>query len=199
MPIIDSRPQRVFKRFEDHIEEVVRSVLPMPPGIKLCLRRTEKAGTLEFVRGAVGTAVPVETKVGTLYLTINQDLKAVFVPLKEPVKGYRLRTTRYAYKLLPDATATTRALLRWEYDSATEDGSWCRHHMHAKAAIPVGDGINLDRMHMPTGWVLIEHVLRFLFIDLDVTPRTEDWPQILRASETKFYESFTSKRYKAAA
>jgi hypothetical protein len=49
---------------------------------------------------------------------------------------------------------------------------------------------------VPTAYVLIEHVLRFLFHDLEVTPRTQKWPEILRASETAFYERFTGKRYR---
>jgi len=32
--------------------------------------------------------------------------------------------------------------------------------------------------------------------DLEVAPRTQDWPEMLRASETKFFEEFTSKRYR---
>lgn len=65
------------------------------------------------------------------------------------------------------------------------------------ASIPAGLGtLNLKRAHIPSSWVLIEHVLRFLFHDLEVGARTAQWPEILRASETEFYEQFTSKRYR---
>ena len=91
-------------------------------------------------------------------------------------------------------------MLRWEYSADTADGRECRHHFHANAAIALGAGeLGLQRLHLPTGWVLIEHVLQFLFHDLDVKPKTEEWPRLLRESVTKFYEEFSGKRYKHAA
>jgi hypothetical protein len=164
----------------------------MPAGVKLVLRQEGSKGILEFVRGAVATSVPLETNRGTLYLTVNQDLEA----FREGIKQFRLRTRRYAYKLLSSEAPTAEAILRWEYVAETGDEDHCRYHLHAKAVIPSGDeGLRLDRLHVPTGWVLIEHVLRFLFIDLGVRPRTDDWPRLLRESEARF-EEFTSKRYK---
>jgi hypothetical protein len=191
MPIIEARPKRAFDRFEKHMHELVHAVLPIPHGVKLALRRSKNAAALEFVRGSVATAVPVETRVGMLYLAIAQDLLAV-----REISGFRLRTTRYQYKLLPNETATAEAVLRWEYDSTIEDDGVCRHHVHAKVALPLGEGLSLDRVHTPTGWVLIENILRFLFTDLGVAPVTESWPDLLRVSETKFHDSFTSKGWK---
>jgi hypothetical protein len=195
MPIVETRPRPAFDRFEKHIEEVVRAVLPMPPPIRLALTSKGEFGVLEFVGGGVASAVPLQTRVGDLWLSVTQELVAI----REQRRRYRLRTRRYAYKLHPTAGSRSEAILRWEYSSDTEDDKWCRHHMHAHANMALGNGdLGIERLHLPTGWVLIEHVLRFLFHDLEVPPRTEDWPKILRASETKFYEEFTSKRYKAA-
>jgi hypothetical protein len=73
----------------------------------------------------------------------------------------------------------------------------CRNHLHVNAAIPAGHGtLPLKRAHIPTAYDLVEHVLRFLFHDLGVPPRTGEWPDILRASETRFYEKFSGKRYR---
>ena len=37
MPIFGSRPDRAFREFEEHIEELVRVVLPLPGGVRLAL------------------------------------------------------------------------------------------------------------------------------------------------------------------
>ena len=192
MPIVERNSKRAFDRFESHMKEVVCAVLSLPGGVTLVLTRRENSGVMEFVRGGVGTSVPLDTMLGELHLSLNQDL----VALREG-RLYRLRTLRYEYKLLPTADPEAEAIIRWEFRADTPDHAECRNHMHVNASLPVGHGtLTLGRVHIPTAWVLIEHVLRFLFHDLHVSPRTQDWPQILRASETKFYEEFTSKRYR---
>ncbi len=42
----------------------------------------------------------------------------------------------------------------------------------------------------------IEELLRFLIVDLGVVPVTRNWPQVIADSEKRFYEEFTSKRYR---
>jgi hypothetical protein len=44
----------------------------------------------------------------------------------------------------------------------------------------------LNRLHTPTGFVLIEYVLRFLLTDLGVKAASEDW-EVLAASESRFF------------
>jgi hypothetical protein len=197
MPILDTQPRRAFEKFETHIEEMVRSVLPLPQPVRLTLKWRERAGTdpagvLEFTKGGIATSVPVDTKVGRLYLSLTQDV----IALREGLR-FRVRTKRYAYKLLPSDDPEAEAIIRWEFESDTDDGAECRNHLHVNTSFPAGHGtMILSRLHIPTAWVLIEHVLRFLFHDMQVAARTSDWPQILRDSETRFYEEFTSKRYR---
>jgi hypothetical protein len=54
----------------------------------------------------------------------------------------------------------------------------------------------MNRAHAPSGWVTIEELLRFLIVDLGVVPVTRNWPQVIADSEKRFYEEFTSKRYR---
>ncbi len=50
---------------------------------------------------------------------------------------------------------------------------------------------------MPTGWVTIEEVIRFLIVDLELKPPCgDDWPSTLAESERAFFEEFASKRYR---
>jgi hypothetical protein len=56
--------------------------------------------------------------------------------------------------------------------------------------------LDLNRAHVPTGWVTIEEIIRFMIVDLGVKPPCRSrWPEVLVASERKFFEEFTSKRY----
>jgi hypothetical protein len=45
-----------------------------------------------------------------------------------------------------------------------------------------------SKLHIPTGWVTIESVSRFLLTDLKVQPLRADWEKILTDSEKQFRE-----------
>ena len=56
--------------------------------------------------------------------------------------------------------------------------------------------MDLNRLHLPTGWITIEEVLRFLIEDLGMKPPCGDsWARRLAESERAFYERFVSRRY----
>lgn len=195
MPIVETRPARAFNRFESHIQTLVHGVLPIPPHVRLALTTRGNLGTLEFVRGGgIATSVPLATQFGELYLVLNQDLEAV----REQKRRFRLRTKAYRYRLVDNAEPSAEAIVRWEYVADAPRDAWCRHHVQARGAVPAGEGaLNLDRAHIPTGWVLIEDVLRFVFHDLHVEARTANWPTMLEESRQRFFEEFTGKRYRA--
>jgi hypothetical protein len=55
-------------------------------------------------------------------------------------------------------------------------------------------------LHIPTGWALIEEVIRFLIHDLGMEPPCGDrWPEILEESENKFFKEFTDKGWAASS
>lgn len=76
-----------------------------------------------------------------------------------------------------------------------------RHHVQLPAYLPAAGGrIDLDKVHLPTGWVTIEEVIRFLIVELGLKPPGGGgWPDVLATSERAFYEEFTSKRYRPPA
>jgi hypothetical protein len=58
----------------------------------------------------------------------------------------------------------------------------------------------LDDVHLPSGWVTMEEVIRFLIVELGMKPPCgASWPAVLEESEAAFYEKFTSKRYRRSA
>lgn len=73
-----------------------------------------------------------------------------------------------------------------------------RHHVQLPAYLAAGTGqIDLDKVHLPTGWVTLEEVIRFLIAELGIeAPCGAAWPEVLSESERAFFEEFTGKRYK---
>lgn len=148
------------------------------------------------LRESAPRAVPIDTRFGRLFVALSQLLVAV--KDEEEPKRYRLRTLQYWYRLQAAPELTAPALIRWEYDAATPRDAFCRHHAQMPAVLRVGDGeLDLDKVHLATGWVTIEEVLRFLIIELGVRPPCGDeWPLVLAKSEEAFFEQFTGKRQK---
>jgi hypothetical protein len=89
--------------------------------------------------------------------------------------------------------------VRWEYATAAPGSSGpCRHHMQFGKMVAVqrfGSGqFDFTRFHMPTGWVTLEEVFRFLVHEFGVQPPCGvRWPAVLRDSERAFYQNFTDK------
>ena len=53
--------------------------------------------------------------------------------------------------------------------------------------------LDLNRLHTPTGFVLIEYVLRFLLTEMGVKATSDDWESILERSESKFFKEFSGR------
>jgi hypothetical protein len=149
--------------------------------------------TLSFREGELPVAVPIRTTFGRLFFYLGQALEAV-----QEDGTFRLRTRQYWYRLQPSPNLNEKALLRWEYNTETPRDAHCRNHAQMRTTLPFGTGsLSLDDAHMPTGWVTMEEVIRFLIVDLGHAPPCGSaWPDVLEESERAFYEEFTGKRYK---
>lgn len=127
--------------------------------------------------------------VGPLELYIGHELEAYE---RDDIRArFALRTRQYWYRVFPRGSGE---LLRWEYDHALrpEGNNHCRNHLHVHTRIAFGDqSLDLHKVHLPTGYVIFEEVLRFLFMDLKVKPKAPDWAAKLAASEKKFREEFS--------
>jgi hypothetical protein len=147
---------------------------------------------LEFVRGdGIATPLPLTTRFGTLYLTLVQILET-----EAELTKFRLKTKEYSYRILDTNDPRANAILRWEYVSDAPPDGFCRHHVQINTGVGLSGGLlDMNRAHSPSGWVTIEELLRFIIVDLGVVPVTRNWPEVIEASEKRFYEEFTSKRY----
>lgn len=195
MPIVGRTPHECFDIFSDHLRRLVaQTVTPRYP---LQAIPTATKTVISF-REEQPLAIPIETRFGRLHFYLGQALEAF--PLDEG-GGYRLSTMQYWYRLQESASLKDQALLRWEYDVTTDRDRHARHHTQMAATLPVaGATLDLNKAHLPTGWVTLEEVIRFLIVDLGHSaPCGDGWPQVLEASERKFFEDFTSKRYRSDA
>jgi len=125
----------------------------------------------------------VKTRYGSVILSLQQRLRT-----EVDAHGmHRLHTVRYRYSLA--ASRRTAALVRWDYLCADDHGGAivCRHHIQGTLPVQLPkETLRLDDFHMPTGYVAIEEVLRFLLADLDVPALSDEWDQLLRDSYAAF-------------
>jgi len=91
-------------------------------------------------------------------------------------------TAEYIYEV-SDQTDDLIAAFHWHPVSAQigDEARW--PHVHAYGA---RDTITLHKLHLPTGRVSLEAIVRFLIVDLDVRPRRSDWERILEQQEQAF-------------
>ncbi len=92
-------------------------------------------------------------------------------------EGWHVSTTAYRYHLLGN---DDRELIGWHWHPGTVGYP----HMHAEAA----GGLIDHRVHLPTGRVSIESVIRLLLNDLAVAPRRADHADVLATAERAFVE-----------
>jgi hypothetical protein len=92
---------------------------------------------------------------------------------------FRVRSAGYSY-ILHDVQGHELFAFQWHPQSSSHV---TRPHLH----LGVGLGVTgaMPKLHVPTGRVALEQVIR-LAIDLDALPIRDDWEAILDASEADF-------------
>lgn len=94
----------------------------------------------------------------------------------------------YNYHLLEGSSPDSRWIIRWEYKShRRQRNEHPRHHVHLAAVIDTPAGkMDFDKLHLSTGWVTIEEVIRFLIAEIGVKPKANNWDEELIKSEELF-------------
>jgi hypothetical protein len=202
VPIEGRTPNACFTRFRDHVAQLVAQTLTQ----RIQLRAIEVEGGptlahLGFRQGGNWVGIPLDTNYERLYFVLYQVVEARDTS-KTGNARYRLHTLEYGYYIQETADQRRAALFRWEYAS---DPPMEHPHQHVQirttlASSALQHPINLDKVHVPTGWVTIEQVIRFLIADLGVQPPrgADKWEQILHEGEQKFLE-FTNTPYRPQA
>ncbi len=180
MPLTARTPREAFHTFQDHLNGIFNKVLTQYR-LRFALSGTkqEQASLVFFSPQGIPVAVPLRPSPWFLYLGL--ELKAV-----PEEKGYGLQMLKYAYRIQRTPSLQDEAEVRFEYVSRELDPSarWCRHHVQFHRDYQnVRDSFSPNKLHIPTGWVTIENVIRFLITDLGVPPLIEQREEELEKSE----------------
>lgn len=201
MPIFANNPGECIEQFREHVASTVQKILGA--GALIRTRRLDGLDddedaeffTLSTRQGNSATTVPLETRYGRLYFYLAQELETKRL---EEGRKYRLHTRKYWYRLQAEPGDKAQALIRWEYaERKRPHRREAPFHVQSGGRIPCNKGfLNLHRLHVPTGWVSFEEVLRFLVHDLGVAPKCgrRKWGRELMDSEDKFREKFHRRR-----
>ena len=124
-----------------------------------------------------------------LFLRVLQNYQ--LIDTGEPGQHrYKVVTLGYQYSL---ETVERREVLIYQW-SPEGTGRTTRPHLHVgrrllRESIEVGDrSVRLPKLHVPTGRVAIEDVVRFAIAELGVTPRRVDWKEVLDRNQLAFEE-----------
>lgn len=183
--MIGDRPAEVFREFRDHISGLLNQTITDAP-LSLTYRKHLPTFAQFAFRDEADfpTAAPLFSK--GLFLAVAQQLQVKQLP----DQTWRLHTLSYSYHLLEEASPDSRWIIRWEYVSHFQRrDEHPRHHVHIATVVdtPVGQ-MDLDKLHLSTGWVTIEEVIRFLIAEMGVKPKIGDWDDQLLKSEALFRE-----------
>lgn len=199
MAILGKTARACFDTFVDHLNTLVHSTLPTKVPLDVVALDPPTWGALEF-RGR--DTVPLATERGHVHLHLGQLLECSADKKRPANQRYRLSTRKYWYSLQLEEGAQVEPILRWEYVSprlpeyADEGKRWCWRHLQMPQRLPLNKGsLDLKKSHVPSGYVILEDVVRFLICDLGVKPPCGKvtWHRRLLDSEERFHRDFNTK------
>lgn len=185
MPIEGRTLEEAAQKFRDHLNAVLAKTVTRTPLIMLRLKNT---GLFQITFRQAGRVIEpqLKTRFGSFGLYIGQFCGSTTADHK-----HRLYTARYRYMLTPKDT--DQPLFRWEYVRKwpAENQRWCRHHLQGNLPLLIsGQRTSLNDLHLPTGYVTIEEILRFCIVDLAIKPLSRDWHGSLEESYQLFKSTF---------
>jgi len=185
VPLPARTPREAFRALQSHINGILNKVLSRYR-LEVFVRTAaqDQASFAFFDRRRVAVAVPLSPSPWYLYLGL--EVKAV-----PEEKRHGLQTLKYAYRIQRTSSLEDEAEVRFEYVSQEVEPTarYPRHHVQFhRDSQSVSPDFSLSKLHIPTGWVTIENVIRFLITDLGVPPLIETWEEVLRESEERFRE-----------
>lgn len=198
MPIEGRQPKDCFNEFREHMSKLLAAILGAQHVVRL---REEGSPCKAALRlgGDSDVAVKLKAGGGSFYLSLMQSLEA-----RKSNNGYELKTLKYRYAIYaskPDDL--TDAIFRWDYSAQPLPNRQCRRHFQigkvfekngkpAAVTLPFNqEYLDLNKLHTPTGFVLVEYVLRFLVTELQLKPANDEWEERLDESEARYREEFS--------
>jgi hypothetical protein len=195
MAIRGKTPKVCFDKFVGHLNPLIHATLPTRVPLEVETRQ-DRTGTATLAFRGVYT-IPLRTRRGVVHFHLGQLLQCSEDKKRGANERFHLSTRKYWYRVQADPNHAP-AILRWEYISPKMSGAEDRHcwrhlQMPHELEMPAGT-LDLDKAHLPTGYVFIEDVIRFLIDDLGVKPPCGGaWHRLLVDSEKKFHDEFNTK------
>jgi hypothetical protein len=148
-------------------------------------RGPRRAGELQTAHFQGGSATLSQSNGQTLSLDLYHRY---IVREAEGDRGpWTASTIEYVYDVR-DQNGDKLAAWHWHPSVVRGDDRATVPHIHAYGT---RDTLTLHKLHLPTGRVSIEAIVRFLIEDLAVVPRREDWRAILDRHEDVFHQTRT--------
>ena len=96
---------------------------------------------------------------------------------------------QYSYRIQGGPDLQSDWYFRFEYKAREVlDTLHPRSHLHLPVLLDCGTkSINLSRVHIPTGQVTLEEIIRFLIQELGVKARVKDWDSALQIGAERFW------------
>lgn len=153
-----------------------------------------------FPEGRAGgdpARLPTHGGDGELLFRFAHQYRIVHVPDAPPRGSYEVRTAFYRYDIL-DRDEGEVVVFHWEPRGRSPVRT---PHLHLSAAAPVvlpqrvNSGVGnlktfLNRLHLPTGPLVIEDVIDLLIRDFAVVPRDDDWEAVIEANRLISHQGF---------
>ena len=188
MAILGRNPGSAVRDFRDHVGGLLSKTLTQQRLVQTSVSGGDKY-LLSFRQNASPAPAVLRSRFGEIELYLSQVCEAVPSGIR---RKYRVRTVEYQYTITPEGS--DEPAIRWEYVKEPEDADarWSRHHIQGPLdASPLAPGRSYNDLHVPTGYVLLEDVIRFCIHDLGVPPQQENWHKELAKSERRFKDEFT--------
>jgi hypothetical protein len=132
---------------------------------------------LTFRQGGLVLA-RLQSRFGVLGLYVGQLWEA----RRDDQDGPPAVLMKYRYALHVGTDITSEPVVRWEFDRrpADPEATWSRRHLQGPVPLSFGPvTVSLNALHLPTGVVTLEDVIRFCVHDLGVPPLRAEWDKIL--------------------
>jgi hypothetical protein len=127
-----------------------------------------------------------------LFLSVAHVFAIVEAVPARTRRQWRVTSRMYEYSLL-DLDETELLVYHWQPDA---DPAYPHIHVSAAlrartSALEEKQSIDLDRLHLPTGRVSLEAVVRMLITEFGIAPRRSNWQEVLKQTEAIFREDAT--------
>lgn len=189
MPIEERSLQHAIGVLRDHLNGVLAKTISQARLIVFAVHDIDPPQIGVHLREGTDIGAGLRSTYGDLRLLLTQRCISTAEGRRRR-RIHRLHTVHYRYAIR--AADNDEPFIRWEYERERAEGQWCRHHVQGPQSLRVaGSEVNLNDLHLPTGWVTIEEVIRFCIVDLGVPANpAHDWDAVLEESYRTFRTDF---------